>query len=78
MTERTYFEAGSEVFVACLMPYEDGSGTPIVLGVYSTDVGAQARCWRARARLGYDQPTAVTVHRLDDEPSNEDEPELNA
>lgn len=54
-----------DLYVAMLLPNCDGSGTAIVLGVYSTRDGAEARCWRALQSLGYDQPTAVVERSLD-------------
>lgn len=64
-------EAGTDLFVAMLLPFADGSGSPVVLGVYSSREGAEARCWRAIKRLGYEQPTAVIERPLDF--GNEDE-----
>lgn len=56
---------GMDLFVAMLLPFSDGSGDAVVLGVFSTRDAAEARCWRALRRLGYDQPTAVVERPLD-------------
>lgn len=53
------------VYVALLLPYSDGSGDVSVLGVYSTRVDAEARCWRTLKRLGYEEPTEVVETLLD-------------
>ena len=50
---------GSVVYVALLLPHTDGSGEAAVLGVYETPEEAEARCWRAIQRIGYEQPTGV-------------------
>lgn len=49
----------AELWVALLLPFSDGSGDTVVLGVWGTQEGAQACCWRELDELGYDRPTAV-------------------
>lgn len=62
-----------DLYVAMLMPELDGSGNPVVLGVYSTEIGAQARCWQCLQRLSTNRPTAVFRRPLDLD--NEGEPD---
>ena len=61
----TEINEGDDIFVAMLLPNHDGSGWPVVLGVYSDRAMAEARCWRCLQNLGYDQPTAVIERPLD-------------
>lgn len=56
---------GEPIYVAMLLPFDDGSGTPVVLGAYSSRPLAEARCWRELQLLGYHQPTAVYECPLD-------------
>lgn len=60
-----------DLFVAMVLPHSDGSGSAIVLGVYTSRDAAEARCWRALQRYGYEVPTAVIERPLD--MGNEDE-----
>jgi hypothetical protein len=60
-------------YVAMLLPFSDGSGEPVVLGIYSERHLAEARCWRALQRLGYEQPTAVISRPLDLDNEGDDE-----
>ncbi len=55
----------SVVFIATLHPFHDGSGDYEIIGVYSLEEKAQARCWRKLKELGYDQPTEVIECPLD-------------
>lgn len=55
---------GTDLFVALLLPFSDGSGEPVVLGIYTNKERAEARCYRAIRRIGYDQPTAIIERPL--------------
>lgn len=65
---------GSDLHVALLLPFKDGSGEHAILGVYEDEAAAQARCWRVLQHLGYDQPTAVVSVLLDIDYEPESEP----
>lgn len=53
-----------EVYVSMKMPHLDGSGEAEVLGVYTTRVAAEARCFRELSGM---QPLEVFSLPLDDE-----------
>jgi hypothetical protein len=55
----------TDVFVAVLMPFHDGSGSTKILGVYETEEKAQARCYQEIQKLGYEQPTQIVPMTLD-------------
>lgn len=54
------------LYLAMLLPNEDGSGDTEVLGLYSDKTQAEARCYLKLKNLGYHQPTSVTELTLDE------------
>ena len=54
-----------ELWVALRLPWPDGSGDPLVLGVHDGLEGAALLCWRDQKRTG-DQPTEIVLMLLND------------
>ena len=52
-----------EVWVAVRLSYADGSGKTVVIGAYSSEVEAQAACWRHHD----EQPATVVCCTIDDD-----------
>lgn len=47
------------LFVGIVLPQHDGSGKPVLLGIYDHMGKAQAACYRKLAEFGYFVPTVV-------------------
>lgn len=54
----------TDVYVAHLLPFPDGSGEARVLGVFETKVEAEACCYRTIIDIGYQQPTEIITCQI--------------